>query len=340
MDSKPISAVVVILLLSGVIFISGCTTLFGSWSSVTSQNTRAGYERFISEYPDSELAKEARKRIEDPDYTFLTTCRIGTPNALEGYLVSYPSSDYAPMVSAYAEFLKETTPGSLKLYKQFVAQHPNHLFVTEAKIATPLLWLKETGQKVGVIVNIKKLIFKGILGGGQGDAEKVRQKVYQRFKTALEQEGVQPVLLDNLDSGKATEERTEVVIIADYSELESPKSSPQMSGTYSSPLVNALSWSAADSLANIIWKPAQEVISVRVMGVNNGVEYYSGFSGLSSSTVGRINRPEALKAIGKSPTPADIMVDLKGRDLSDPEVSKESEELLKQLKSAFEMKKK
>jgi len=307
--------------------------MYGSWSSVTTQNTRDGYAKFIKEYPSSEFTKEAQKRIDDPDYAFLTTCRIGTQKALEGYLVSYPSSDYVSMGRAYAEFLKETTPGDLKSYKQFIAQHPNHPFITEAKIAVPLLWLKEKGQKVGVIVNIEKLIFKGILGGGQGDVEKIRQKVYQRFKTELEQEGVHSVLLDNLGSGKATEERVEVAVIADYSEIELPKSSPPMSGgLYKSPVVDAIAWSAAGSLASIIWNPAQEVVSVSVKGVNNGVEYYSDCSGLSSSSR-MINRAEVLKAIGESPDPANAMAALKGNP-SDRGVSQWEEDLLKQIKGA------
>lgn len=321
-----------ILLFVCCIFFSGCATMYGSWSSVTTQNTRDGYEKFIKEYPNSEFAKEAQKRTNDPDYAFLSTCRIGTQKALEGYLVSYPSSDYSSMGRAYAEFLKETTSRDLKSYKQFIAQHPNHSFVTEAKIATPLLWLKEKGQKVGVIVNIKKQIFKGILGGGQGDKEKTRQKVYQRFKTELEQEGVQSVLLDNLESGKATEEKVDTAVIADYSEVEYPKSSPPISGgLYKSPVVDAIAWDAAGSLSGIICKPVKEEILISIKGVNNGVEYYSGFFGLSSPSGKTINRAEVLKAIGESLGPANAMMGLKGNP-SDQGVSQWEQDLLKQVK--------
>jgi len=314
------------------VFFSGCATMYGSWNSVTTQNTRDGYEKFIKEYPNSEFTKEAQKRIDDPDYAFLTTCCIGTQQALEGYLASYPSSDYESMGRAYAEFLGEIASHDLKSYKQFIAQHPNHPFITEAKIAIPLLWLKEKGQKVGVIVNIKKQIFKGILGGGQGDKEKTRQKVYQRFKMELEQEGVQSVLLDNLESGKATEEKVDTAVIADYSEVEYPKSSPPISGgLYKSPVVDAIAWDAAGSLSGIIWKPAKEEISISIKGVNNGVEYYSGFSGLSSSSGKAINRSEVLKAIGESLGPANAMMALKGNP-SDQGASQWEEDLLKQVK--------
>jgi len=322
-----------ILLIVCCILFSGCTTMHGRWSSATTQNTRYNYEKFIKAYPNSEFVKEARKRIDDPDYAFLTTCQIGTRKALDGYLISYPFSDYASMVSAYAEFLKETKRNDLKSYKQFIVQHPNSPFATEAKIATPLLWLKEKGEKVGFVVNIKKLIFKGILGGGQGDLEKARQRVYKRLKTELEQEGAHSVLLDNLESGKSAEERIEAAVIADYSEIEPPKSSPPVSGgLYNSPAVDAIAWSAASSLSSIIYNPAQEIITISIKGVNNGVEYYSGFSDLSSSRGKMINRDEVLKAINESPGPANAMVALKGKDLSDPEVSKIAKELLRQIK--------
>lgn len=324
-----------ILLLVCCIFFSGCATTYGSWSSATMQNTRYGYEKFIEAYPNSEFAEEARKRIDDPDYAFLTTCRIGTEKALEGYLSSYPSSDYTSMVSAYADFLKETKQNDLKSYEQFIAQHSNSPFVTEAKIATPLLWLEEKGQNVGVVVNIGKVIFKGILGGGKGNVEKIREKVYQRFKAELENENVRSVLLDNLEPSKTKEEGIQVAVIVDYSESEYPKSSPPVSGgLYKSPVVDAVAWSAADSLSSIIYKPAHEIITISIKGINNGVEYYSGFSGLSSSMGKMINRNEVLKAIGESPGPANEMVALKGKDLSDPEVSKRTKELLKQLKSS------
>lgn len=321
-----------ILLLICCIFFSGCATMHGSWSSVTTQNTRDGYEKFIKEYPNSEFTKEALKRVDDPDYAFLATCRIGTQEALEGYLISYPSSDYASMGRAYVEFLKETTPRDIKSYKQFITQHPNHPFVTEAKIATPLMWLKEIGKKVGVIVNVKKQIFKGILGGGQGDKEKVRQKVYNRFKTGLEQEGVHSVLLDNLEPGKFTE-KIDIAVIADYSEVDYPKSSSPISGgLYKSPVVDAIAWDAAGSLSGILLKPAKEEISISIKGVDNGVEYYSGFSDLSSPKGKMINRSEVLKAIGESLGPANAMMALRGNP-SDQGMSQWEQDLLKQAKN-------
>lgn len=145
------------------------------------------------------------------------------------------------------------------------------------------------------------------------------------------------VLLDNLESGKSTEEKIDIAIIADYSEVEYPKSSPPISGgLYKSPVVDAIAWDAAGSLSGIIWKPAKEEISISIKGVDNGVEYYSGFSDLSSSIGKMINRPEVLKAIGESLGPADAMMALKGNP-SDQGVSQWEQDLLKQIKGANEV---
>lgn len=322
------------LLCVSFIFFSGCATMSGSWQFVANQNTREGYETFIKQYPNSELTKEAQKRIGDPDYAFLATCRIGTSKALRGYILSYPSSDYMYIAKSYVEFLEETESHDLKSYKQFIDQHPNNPFITEAEVAVPLLWLKEKDQKVGVVINVKKLIFKGVLGGGQGNIEKIRQKLYERFKGELEQEGVQSVLLDNIESNNDTDKQFEIAIIIDYSEIEYPKSSAPISGgLYKSPVVDAIAWDAASGIAGIIWKPAQEEISISIRGINNGVEYYSAFSGFSTSNGKIINKNEALKTIGKLLGPANEIVGLKGRPFNS-DVSRQEKELLKQLKGA------
>ena len=171
-----------VMILLALAFISGCATMQDRWSLVVNQNTRSNYENFIKEYPDSEQAKEAKKRIEDPDYAFMTTCQIGTKEAFEGFVNSYPSSEYTPTAKSYVEYLKETKSGDLKSYKRFIAQYPNHPFIMEAKTAIPILWLKEKGDKIGVVVNINQVIKKGIFGGGYGNVEGVSQRVWQILK--------------------------------------------------------------------------------------------------------------------------------------------------------------
>lgn len=317
---------------------SGCatTTVRGSWLSVANENTREAYERFIEKYPNAEEAQEARKRIGDPDYAFLATCRIGTHKAFEGFLGSYPSTSYGSAARAYLEFLKETRPGDLKSYKQFAVRHPNHPFAALAKVSVPVLWLKETGRKIGVIVNIGELTDnKGILGGGYGDAEKTRQRVSEALKKDLENEGVVAVLLDDLQSDRVTKEAIGAIIVTNYSESQPPPTPPPITaGPYTSPLANALHWSAVESLSNLIWNPAVQVVSISVKGVNDEVEYYSGFHSLSSSK-GSVNKAEALKAIGNYSGSAGAMVALQEVRLSSPE-EKTDEELLEQLKSRRE----
>lgn len=322
----------IVSMLLWLMLISGCATMQDRWSLVVNQNTRSNYENFIKEYPDSEMAKEAKKRLEDPDYAFMATCQIGTKEAFEGFVNSYPASNYVPTAKAYIEFLKETRSGDIKTYKRFIAQYPNNIFVTDAKISVPLLWLKERGNKVGVVVNIKELIHKGIFGGGYGNAEGARQRVWQTLKKELDNEEIQVVLLDSLESSKIKDEGIKEVVIADYSESYTARTPSYSSVNYPSDddykntgaagamaaySVQALHDGAVQNLSSIFYNPAVEVISITVKRIKDGVEYYSGFPTLSSS-VGNINISEALRAICNNPNPMLTITELRGRNLSDP----------------------
>lgn len=321
-------------------FISGCATMQDRWSLVVNQNTRNNYENFIKEYPDSEMAKEAKKRIEDPDYAFMTTCQIGTKEAFDGFVNSYPSSEYAPTAKSYIEYLRETKSGDLKSYKRFITQYPNHPFVMEAKTAMPVLWLKEKGNKIGMVVNIGELIDKGLFGGGRGKVDNVRQKVWQRFKKDLEQEGIQTVLLDSLDSGKIREEGIKEVVILDYSEsytqpTPSYYTPPPSGDSYKDSMRaagSALGQTVGQGLASIFYSPPVEIISIAVKRIEDGIDYYSGFPALSSS-VGKINRDEALTAICNNPSPILAITSLKGKDLTDSAEREKVERLLAKVKS-------
>lgn len=312
-------------------FISGCATVQDRWSLVVNQNTKHSYEGFVKTYPDSEQAKEAKKRLEDPDYAFMTTCQIGTKEAFDGFVNSYPSSNYVPISKAYIEFLKETKSGDIKSYKRFITQYPNNIFVTEAKISVPLLWLKERGNKIGVVVNIKELIHKGIFGGGYGNVEGARQRVWQTLKKELDNEEIQVVLLDSLESSKIIEEGIDIVTIVDYSESEPQQSPPSYTppNYYSSGGV--FRDASKNALKSIFYNPAKETILITVKRTNDGVEYYSGFSGLSSS-VGRVNRGETLKVICDNPSPALAIVTLKGKDFTDSREQEKAKDLLAKLK--------
>lgn len=316
------------------VFLSGCATVYSGWGTANIQNTRDGYEKFIQAYPNSEFTAEAKKRAEDPEYAFLATCTMGTPQTIAGYVSSYPSSRFVPLFNDYVEFIKETKSKDIKSYKQFIAQHPNSSFVTEAKIATPLLWLKEKGQKVGVIINVGKVIFKGVLGGGVEKAEKTRERVYKKIKSELENENVKSALFDNLETVKTSNEKVELAVMVNYSESEYPQSSaPIAYRPYESPLANAASWSAAGAVSALIYNPAHETTIIDVKGVNDGVDYYTGFSGVSSSKGKSINRKEVLKAINEDFKLANAIASLKGKDLSNSDVRKNVDDLLKQINS-------
>lgn len=330
----------ILTILVWLIFASGCVTTQDRWNSVVSRNTRQGYERFIKACPSGELAKEAKKRVEDPDYAFMTTCQIGTKEAFDGFVLSYPLSEYTPNAKFYIEYIKETKRGDLKSYKRFLTQCPNHPFAMEAKIAMPILWLKEKGDRIGMIVNIGELIDKGLLGGGYGKVENVRQKVWQRFKKELEQEGIQAFLLDSLESSKIKEEGIKEVAIVDYSEsytqpTPSYYTPPSSGDSYKDSMRaagSALGHTVGQGLASIFYSPPVEIISIVVKRIEDGIDYYSGFPALSSS-VGKINRDEAVKAICNNPSPILGIVSLKGIDLTNSLEREKAGVLLARVKS-------
>ncbi len=238
-----------------VLLASGCAatvTAQGRWFSITDRNTQEGYEDFIRAYPDSEEASEAKKRIGNPDYAFLATCGIGTQKAFEGFLTSYPLSDYSLVARAYVEFLQETRTRDLKSYKRFISQHPHNPFASLAQVSLPIFWLKEMNQKVGVVVNIHGLTNKGLLGGGYKDPEKTRQGVWATFQGEMEKEGIQAILLDGLKSERITEGGIKEVVIVDYSEVEAPENPPPIAGPYDSPVANAFHWQAVHALSNLL----------------------------------------------------------------------------------------
>lgn len=327
-------------LLLWLMLIAGCATTQDRWNSVVFRNTRESYAGFIKTCPDSELAKEAKKRIEDPDYAFMTTCQIGTKEAFEGFVSSYPSSQYEPTAKSYIEYLRETKSGDLKSYKRFITQYPNHPFIMEAKTAIPVLWLKEKGNKIGMVVNVGELIDKGLFGGGYGKVENVRQKVWQRFKKDLEQEGIQVVFLDSLEPGKITEERIKDVVIVDYSEsytqpTPSYYTPPSSGDSYKDSMRaagSALGQTVGQGLASIFYSPPVEIISIAVKRIEDGIDYYSGFPALSSS-VGKINRDEALTAICNNSSPLLAITSLKGKDLTDSAEREKAEGILAKVKS-------
>ena len=147
----------------------------------------------------------------------------------------------------------------------------------------------------------------------------------------LDQQEIQVVLLDSLESSKIIEEGIKEVVIADYSESEPQQSPPSYTPPdyYSSG--GAFRDASKNALKSIFYNPAKETILITIKRIKDGTEYYWGFSSLSSS-VGKINWDEVSKAICNKPSAVSAIITLKGKKITDPEEIKSTEEILKQLK--------
>lgn len=145
-----------------VLSLYGCATMTDDWRFMQRDNSRKSYEEFVRKYPVSDLAREAKRRIDDADYAFVRTCQIGTKEAFQGFIASHPTSDYVAIAKSAVERLSLDSYDS---FKNFVLNHPENPFVADAIALVPILWLRETGAKVGVEINVGKPVSRGILGG-------------------------------------------------------------------------------------------------------------------------------------------------------------------------------
>ncbi|MFH1050409.1 MAG: peptidylprolyl isomerase [bacterium] len=146
-----------------LIIINGCATMNTIWMNTERENTQESYKAFVEQYPDCELAKEAKKRIDDVDYAFFTTCQLGTIESFRGFATSHPSSYYIPIVNSRIEFLSETNPYNINSYKLFIENHPHNPFILEAKASIPVLWLHEQNKTIGIAITIDSIFsWRGI----------------------------------------------------------------------------------------------------------------------------------------------------------------------------------
>lgn len=251
----------------------GCATTQSTWSCTEAENTVSAYKEFVKQYPNSEFAKEAEKRITESDEdAFTRTCRIGFTQAFKGFVESYPTSDHAHTANARYEFL--TMGGNLESCKDFITNHPDNPFVAEAKASFPILWLKGRG-KVGIVIKVGQLAWKGLLSGGSGNKDSTRNRLGKELMEQLEKEGIQAVILEGSGVSYST------LLVLDYSEAENP------SRSYGS--VDML----ADALAGIfVAKPAIKNTVITIKDAKDK-QYYSGIS----SILLMADRPSVIRAL-------------------------------------------
>ena len=83
-----------LLFASAALFCAGCER--AAWKDADAQDDIRAYERFLEEYPDSEYASEARRRLENrlDSAAWNSATKEGTPEAIKYYLREHPSGAF------------------------------------------------------------------------------------------------------------------------------------------------------------------------------------------------------------------------------------------------------
>lgn len=292
---KNIQAILLLAIITQLLC-HGCATTQPCWTSIEEKNTVSAYKEFVKQYPNSEFAKEAEKRItESVGDSFERTCRLTISQAFKGFVESYPTSDYAHIANARIEFLTAMKSGNVKSCKDFITNHPDNPFVAEAKASFPILWLKGRG-KVGIVINVGQLAWKGLLLGGSGNKEGTRNRLGKELTEQLEKEGIQSVILEESDDSIPKDITT--LLVLDYSEAEKPSRSS----------------SSVDNFTNIlVADPAIKKTFITIKDAENKTQYYSGtFSILSMA--GSRSVIKALARVKDNNVETCLVIALRNRD--------------------------
>lgn len=274
-----------------------------AFNDAEAKNSVAAYREFIQKYPIGKFTEDARKRMTASDLeAFSKTCRIGTIQAFQGFIESYPSSKYLTIANDRVEFLRGVEHGTLESYKEFITKYPNNLFVLEAKTAFPILWLSEERKKVGVVINIVEFVsWKGVFGGGRITKEELRQKVFNELKKEVEKTGVDVLLLNNPEDVKS--KNLPITLVMDYREGKGESYSSPDYGRPAGPglgpyATQQLNKAAADNLAAVFTdiltgSPVNVSTLMTIKDTNLGYEYYSNLPNLNY----KVTRIMAVKAV-------------------------------------------
>jgi ankyrin repeat protein len=273
------------------------------WVKAEKKNTNESYREFIRKHPNSAYVAEARKWLEDPEHAFLQTCRIGTEEAVQGFLKSHSASPRVGILQHYLVFLKEVSPDKLDSAKKFIQAHADSPFVPIARAYFPILYLRAVQAKVGMQIDIGERAFKGLLGErGNSTPEETRNRIWRRLQKDFESEGVQATLLmpgQNATSGELTH-----LVHMSFSERKSDPSPvyrpPIPCFSFSDCMSKSLAQATADMVAgtvtDILLGPGYTVdISIRVQRLQDSVPVYDASSSLKiaspeSARIGQIVR--------------------------------------------------
>jgi len=122
----------VICILFIFLSISGCMKM--QWDSASTKNTKAAYEDFLRQYPNSEFTSEAKLKIET--INFKEAEKENTLESYEKFIKCYPSSQFVGQAKSNIESISfqqakevHTTDG----YEKFIGHFPNSKYLNEAQ---------------------------------------------------------------------------------------------------------------------------------------------------------------------------------------------------------------
>ncbi|MBK8498015.1 MAG: hypothetical protein IPL52_04155 [Flavobacteriales bacterium] len=110
----------------------------GAWKRTLSENSKASYEAFVSKYPTSEFAAEAKNRIMEIESELLWNEAVSNDSlaAYDLYAALYPDGPHFASAMAKVDSLEweaTTTSRSLHNYRYYIEDHPDSRFVTNAR---------------------------------------------------------------------------------------------------------------------------------------------------------------------------------------------------------------
>jgi len=220
-------------------------------------------------------------------------------------------ANYISLAKSLIQFLNAVQPNNINSYTSFIESHPENPFVIEARTQFPILWLKAATNRVGVIIDIQRLINKGVFGGLRASKEEIISTIWEEIRKDIEKENMQPVLLNDIDSARIGAEITAVVVVSYAESEEEFKREPKVGGL----LAHAVD-GLAESITRILYNPAIAKSSYAVKNARNATTYYAGFSTLFSSE-GKINKIETLRAISDNKGLLPLMLALREKNIAE-----------------------
>lgn len=242
-----------------------------SWADAEKRNSLASYRNYLKKNSSGEHRAEAQRRSEDSNYAFWITCKIGTVDAIDGFLASNDSGNRSVLLKQFRDYLVATS--SQDNLTKFLGQPQSTPFVAIARARRPDTFLSAVKATVGVHVVIESVVFKGLASRSNNPAT-IRERLFRKYQEQLQASGLDAVSLDG-DENRATHAITHVLEVK-YGEnlVEEP---PQI---LSSPQERMLA-GMASILSSTFFRPAETRIRVRLYAVPDGRVVLSNISDLS-----------------------------------------------------------